>query len=73
MISLHDGDASFASSFTKVAYSEDGKQCFSAGFKPTKGKKFVVLLLGEVDKTAIDYDLEAALNRLGFYRKEDNR
>ena len=45
----------------------------SAGFKPTKGKKFVVLLLGEVDKTAIDYDLEAALNRLGFYRKEDNR
>lgn len=53
--------------------SEDGKQCFSAGFKPTKGKKFVVLLLGEVDKTAIDYDLEAALNRLGFYRKEDNR
>ncbi|HCZ8844392.1 Uncharacterised protein [Enterobacter hormaechei] len=73
MISLHDGDASFASSFTKVVYSEDGKQCFSAGFKPTKGKKFVVLLLGEVDKTAIDYDLEAALNRLGFYRKEDNR
>ena len=54
-------------------FAEDGKQCFSAGFKPTKGKKFVVLLLGEVDKTAIDYDLEAALNRLGFYRKEDNR
>ena len=32
-----------------------------------------MISLHDGDKTAIDYDLEAALNRLGFYRKEDNR
>ncbi|EPP8607624.1 hypothetical protein, partial [Pseudomonas aeruginosa] len=67
---LNDGDATFVGSFTKVCWDRDNGQRYSFGFKPNRGKKFVVMLLGEADKTADDFDLEAALNRLGFYRRE---
>ncbi|MFT2180817.1 hypothetical protein [Pseudomonas aeruginosa] len=30
----------------------------------------VIMLLGSAKKDAADFDLEAALNRLGFYRRE---
>ncbi|HGP0312935.1 TPA: hypothetical protein ACLE2D_003711 [Citrobacter freundii] len=69
MISLHNGDATFATTFTKIIFSEDGNK-LSAAFKPPKGKKFVVLLVGVADKNAQDFELERALNRLGFYRRE---
>ncbi|HBR1446039.1 TPA: hypothetical protein L9L55_005061 [Klebsiella quasipneumoniae subsp. quasipneumoniae] len=69
MFSLHPGDATFATSFTRIIYSEDGDK-FSAAFKPPKGKKFVVLLVGVADKNAQYFELEQALNRLGFYRRE---
>lgn len=70
-VQLFDGDATFLSSFTKVCYGEETGQKFTFGFRPERGKKFVVMLLGEADKNATDYDLEAALNRLGFYRREE--
>lgn len=70
-VQLFDGDATFVNSFTKIGWGQETGQKFTFGFKPERGKKFVVMLLGEVDKDATDYDLEAALNRLGFYRREE--
>jgi len=67
---LNDGDASFAGSFNKVCWGEDSGQRFTFGFKPPKGEQFVVMLLGTAPKNAEEFDCEAALNRLGFYRKE---
>lgn len=66
MVELHDGDASFANTFTL-----QGKG-IAARFKPPKGKKFVVLLLGVTDKEAVEFNAEKALNKLGFYRTEGN-
>lgn len=66
MVKLHDGDASFANTFTLQAKG------IVARFKPPKGKKFVVLLLGATDKEAIEFNAEKALNKLGFYRIEGN-
>ncbi|AYD44789.1 hypothetical protein [Yersinia rochesterensis] len=66
MLKLHDGDASFADTFTFQG------QGGAARFKPPKGKKFVVLLLGVTDKEAIEFNAEKALNKLGFYRIEGN-
>lgn len=69
MTELHAGDVTFCQTFNKIGYTESNDQV-SAVFRPQKGKKFAVLLLGSVDKAATDFDAEAALNRLGFYRKE---
>ena len=69
---LYDGDATFAKSFTKVAFDESGQK-YSFGFKADKGKQFVVLLLGEVDAKATDCDLDAMLNRLGYFKQERNQ
>jgi len=68
---LNDGDASFVSTFNKTCWGEESAQQFTFSFKPPKGEKFVVMLLGTAPKNATDYDLEAALNRLGFVRKQD--
>lgn len=65
MMPLNDGDATFTGSFTKLGWDEAGNQ-HQAGFKPPKGEKFVIMLLGTAPKDATDYDLEAALARLGF-------
>lgn len=67
---LFDGDATFTKSFTKVAFGDDTGTRYSFGFKPQKGKQFVVMLLGEVDAKATDCDLEKMLNELGFYRQQ---
>uniref|UniRef100_A0AAU8GVQ6 Uncharacterized protein n=1 Tax=Pseudomonas phage PACT201 TaxID=3230130 RepID=A0AAU8GVQ6_9VIRU len=39
---LNDGDATFVGSFTKVCWDRDNGQRYSFGFKPNRGKKFVV-------------------------------
>jgi hypothetical protein len=65
MITLHDGDATFTKSFAKVAFDEQGYQ-HTFTFKPERGKKFVTLLLGEVDGKAQDADLDAMLLKLGY-------
>lgn len=64
---LHNGDCTFQPRFNKVAFTVNGK--VTGGFKPPRGQQFVVLLLGTADKKADDFDAEAALNRLGFFRK----
>ena len=66
---LHPGDATFATSFTKISRGDCGAQ-FSAAFKPPKGREFVVLLLGDVEKGQSWVDVEKMLNDLGFYRKD---
>lgn len=66
---LHPGDATFAKSFTKISRGDCGAQ-FSAAFKPPKGREFVVLLLGDVEKGQSWVDVEKMLNDLGFYRKD---
>jgi len=68
-VELHDGDAMFTKSFTKTGVGESTGSVFTFGFKPNKGKKFVVMLLGEVDGKSNDCDCEAMLNALGFFRK----
>ncbi|GEM_PF-1292048 len=65
---LHDGDCTFQKSFNKVVFTVNGK--ITGGFKSPKGKQFVVVLIGTADKNADDFDTEAALNQLGFFRKE---
>lgn len=65
---LNDGDASFVGSFEKVCWGEQTGQRFRFGFKPPRGEKFVVMLLGSAKKEAEDFDCEGALNRLGFFR-----
>ncbi|HGJ9381275.1 TPA: hypothetical protein ACJX8O_003452 [Pseudomonas aeruginosa] len=67
---LYDGDATFVGSFNKIVWTEEGEE-MTFGFKPPSGEKFVVMLLGSAQKDATDFDLEAALNRLGFYRREE--
>lgn len=66
---LNDGDATFVGSFNKVAWTEDGRKV-TFGFKAPRGEQFAVLLLGSAPKDAEDFDIEAALNRLGFFRRE---
>ena len=68
---LQPGDATFAKSFTKISRGDNGAQ-FSAAFKPPKGREFVVLLLGNVEKGQPWVDVEKMLNELGFYRKDDS-
>ncbi|MEZ1840306.1 hypothetical protein QVM62_20865 [Pseudomonas putida] len=65
MTYLYDGDATFTKSFAKVAFDEQGNQ-HTFTFKPERGKKFVTLLLGEVDGKAQDADLDAMLLKLGY-------
>lgn len=63
MIKLSIGEATFANDFKLII----GRDWFK--FKPHAGKKFVVLLVGEVDKDAETADVEAMLVKLGFERK----
>lgn len=63
---LHNGDVTFQKKFTKVAFTDSS--VIEGDFLPPKGQKFVTLLLGTASKDANDYDVEAALNRLGFVR-----
>lgn len=65
---LFNGDCTFQSRFNKVAFTVNGK--ITGGFKPPRGQQFVVLLLGATGIKADDFDVEDALNRLGFFRKE---
>lgn len=66
---LYAGDATFAKSFSKVSRGDNGEQ-LTASFSAPKGREFVVLLLGDVDKGQSWVDVEKMLNDLGFYRKE---
>lgn len=66
---LFIGDATFAKSFNKISRGEDGAQV-SANFSAPKGREFVVLLIGEVEKGSPDADLNAMLNELGYFYKE---
>lgn len=65
---LFYGDATPASTFTKVGFLEDGGRV-TAKYKPTKGKKFVVLLLGECDTNATECDIDGMLDALGYVPK----
>lgn len=53
------------------AYSEYGW----AEYKALKGRHFVCLLVGSVAKDGSEgeFDVEEALNRLGFVRKDETR
>lgn len=67
---LNDGDVIFVGSFIKVCWDCDNGQCYLFGFKLNCGKKFVVMLFGEVDKIVDDFDFEVVLNCFGFYWRE---
>jgi hypothetical protein len=62
---LYDGDVTFQTSFNKVGFLAEAGTV-TQGFRPPKGKKFVVLLLGTVEKDARDCDPVEMLNSLGF-------
>lgn len=65
---LHPGDATFSGSFKKISRGDNGQQ-MTAAFNPPKGREFVVLLLGDVEKGQSWVDVEKMLNDLGFYRR----
>lgn len=67
-IELHDGDVTFQSSFKRIGFTESG--AVSAGFAAPRGRQFVVLLLGTVEKGARECDPVAMLDVLGFVPKE---
>lgn len=66
---LHIGDATFQKRFEKVVYADNGNR-FTFGFSAPKGRKFVTLLIGDVDAKAEDADLDALLANLGYVRSE---
>lgn len=66
---LHAGDATFAKSFSKISRGDNGEQ-ITAGFNAPKGREFVVMLLGDVEKGQSWVDIEKMLNELGFYRQQ---
>jgi hypothetical protein len=49
-----------------TSYLRDERPNGSRGFKAPKGRRFVLLLLGTVDKQATVFDVDAALNELGW-------
>ncbi|MEG0966750.1 MAG: hypothetical protein RSG92_15380 [Pseudomonas sp.] len=67
---LSIGDFTFQDKFDKVVFA--GGQRMTGTFKPPKGRKFVVLLLGDARPLDTDFDAIAALDRLGFVPKEDS-
>lgn len=69
-VTLNDGDATFVGSFNKICFGEESCNQYTFGFRPPRGERFVVMLLGSVPKDCKDFDCEAALNRLGFVREE---
>lgn len=70
-MNLQNGDATFQKKFTKVAFTDSS--VVECDFLPPKGQQFVTLLLGTAPKGAKDFDVEAALNRLGFVRAGGDR
>ena len=69
---LNDGDATFVTKFDKICWCDETGTRFTFGFKPPRGERFVVMLLGTAPTDADDFDCEAALNRLGFFRMGDD-
>lgn len=67
LMDLVNGDCTFQAKFDKVAFSENQK--ITGTFKPPSGRQFVVLLLGTAELGASDFDIDAALNDLGYARK----
>jgi len=67
---LHIGDFTFQGKFDKIVFA--GNQRITGTFKPPKGRKFVVLLLGDVDASDDDFDAITALDALGFVQKESS-
>lgn len=65
---LQIGDCTFQPKFDKVTFS--GQQKITGTFKPPRGQQFAVLLLGTADRRADDFDVDAALNELGYFRRE---
>lgn len=55
------GDAIF------TGYMKDERAFGWRSFKAPKGKRFVLLLLGTVEKDATNFDADAALNALGWH------
>lgn len=61
---LTPGDATWAKSFTKVSRTDTGEEV-SVGFRPPKGREFVVLLIGDVPKGQVP-DVDQMLADLGY-------
>lgn len=68
---LLNGDATFCTTFNKKVFGDNGSE-LTFGFKPPRGRKFVVLLLGTAPKNATEFDIERALNELGFYSRHED-
>lgn len=62
------GDVTLAGSFALTTFTPDGRHTLTATVKAPKGKKFMIMLLAEVDKddNPLDFDIEGALAELGF-------
>ncbi len=63
-MTLNLGDATWAKNFTKVSRSDTGQEV-SVGFRPRKGREFVVLLIGDVPKGQVP-DVDQMLADLGY-------
>lgn len=70
MTALRPGDATFAKSFTRISYSECGSFSQTLRFSAGKGRKFVTMVLGDVDAKETFADVDKMLNELGYYWRE---
>lgn len=61
---LNPGDATWAKNFTKISRADTGQEV-SVGFRPPKGREFVVLLIGDVPKGQVP-DVDEMLADLGY-------
>lgn len=68
------GDVSKVAKFEVTSTANDGATTLTATAKPPKGQKFAVLLLGTMDKddNPLDFDLDKALQQLGYVREPDD-
>lgn len=66
-MALQDGEFSVAPSFTLVQFNQSGGR-FSMNYKPPKGRQFVTMLVGTIDKKETFADVDAMMRAAGWAR-----
>lgn len=70
MDDMHPGSVIQTSSFSRQYFEDDGKELARFGYKAPKGKAFVLVLLGAVEKGRA-FDAIGALKALGWTPPDD--
>lgn len=57
----------------QVTKTSSGSQVLSMDYKPPRGRRFLTVILGDVDMKSdgSEIDVDAVFNSFGYYKKED--